>query len=181
MTMEIKTLAELTRLERWTTAFGPHGLMTDRVLKDEFAAEFVQKMIADTDLRPQIPSEVRDYFETARKLHIYGLFVYEFHALAADRALFACGFALRERYRQWMAQTHPHEPAGRAPTLRALLTWAKSEGLLSSARSDRSLAATADLRNFAAHPDMNAVATPPDSARVIADSAALINELWSPA
>lgn len=175
--MELKSLADLTKLERRTTAFGPHGLMTDRALNDEAAAQFAQRVIAESDLHAGVPVEVRDYFETARRLHIYGLFVYEFFALAADRALFACEFALREKYkaRNPAARNERKRPL----MLRALLKWAKSEGLLPSERDEARLLVLADLRNFAAHPEMNRIAMPPYSARIIASAAALINELWS--
>ncbi len=175
--MEIKTLAELTRPERRTTAFGPHGLTTDRCLKDEAAAALIQRVVVDADLHAQVPQDVRDYFETARRLHVYGLFVYEFFALAADRALFTCEFALRELYKTRVAQpqgqrTHP-------PMLRELLKWAIGEGLLPSEHDETRLLVLADLRNFAAHPDMNRIAMPGDSARMITSAAALINELWN--
>ncbi len=174
--MEIKTRAELIQPERRTTAFGPHGLMTDRYMKDEAAAEFVQRVIADADLHSGVPAEVRDYFETARRLHIYGLFVYEFFTLAADRALFACELALIEKYKIRRPETAATRK--RPPMLRELLKWAQSEGLLSSERDEARLLVLADLRNLAAHPEMNRIVMPPDSARMIASAASLINEVW---
>lgn len=96
---------------------------------------------------------------------------------AAERALFACELALRERYTGRASQ--PQSNGKRLPMLRELLKWAKDEGLLPSERDDARLLVLADLRNFGAHPGMNRIESSADSARMIADAAAPINELWT--
>jgi hypothetical protein len=176
--MEIKTLEELMQPDRRTTAFGPLGLMTDRVMKTEAAARFIQSTIAEYDLRDAVPEDVRGYFETARKLHTYGLFVYEFFTLAADRALFACELALRMRHAE------AKSGVARAPSREGgagfsyLLKWSSREGLCGGERSGEHLLTLAELRNFAAHPKMNRIVSPADSARMIETAAWLINGLW---
>jgi len=177
--MQIKTLDELMQPQRRTIAFGPHGLMTDRVMKTEPASKFVQSMIAEYDLHSTVPDDVRSYFETARRLHTYGLFVYEFFTLAADHALFACELALRLRHAEANIGVGRPRSRDRSPGLRALLKWAKEQGLYGGERSEEHLLVLADLRNFAAHPNMNRIGSPADSARMIQTAAWLINDLWS--
>jgi len=179
--MEIKTLDELMQPEQRTTAFGPHGLMTDRVMKTNAAARFIQSTIAEYDLRDTVPEDVRGYFETARKLHTYGLFVYEFFTLAADRALFACELALRLRYAEAKSGVARAPSRERGPGFSYLLKWARREGLCGGERSEKHLLILVELRNFAAHPNMNRIVSPPDSARMIQAAASLINGLWSEA
>jgi hypothetical protein len=61
---------------------------------------------------------------------------------------------------------------------RALLEWARREGLLPGTRSRVVDEALAELRNLAAHPVTHMVLAPPSSAGRIADVAEVINRLW---
>jgi len=177
--MDVRTIEELTVPDRRTSSFGPRGLMLDRRMQPEAGARFIQETIAPFDLAPAVPDDVRAYFDVARQLYIYGLFVYEFFTLAADRALFACELALRERYKQRSTGLYLEKPGSRPPMLRVLLKWAKVEGLLSNARSDEWLTVLADLRNFGAHPSHNRITTPGNAARMIETVATLISDLWA--
>lgn len=96
--MEIRSLEELTTPDGRVGRFGPFGLMTDRIMKPEASVRFIQGMIAEYDLCPDVPNSVREYFELSRKLHIYGCFAYEFFTEASLRAYFAVELALKVRF-----------------------------------------------------------------------------------
>lgn len=96
--MQIKTFEQLTARDERVGYFAPLGLMMDRVMKPEASVDFLQRMIADSDLCPAVPDSVREYFELARRLHTYGYFAYEFFTEAFFRALFALELALKVRF-----------------------------------------------------------------------------------
>ena len=77
VTMEIKTLAELTRPDQRTLAFTPLGLSTMGLLRGEDAAEFQQQVIAHCDLSENVAEGTRNSFERLRTLHSYGVLCYE--------------------------------------------------------------------------------------------------------
>lgn len=98
--MEIQSLEGLIRQNERVGHFGPLGFSANWILKPEASLRWVQAMIADFDLGPDVPETVRSYFELSRKLHTYGYFVYEFFTEASFRAYFAVELALKVRFLQ---------------------------------------------------------------------------------
>jgi hypothetical protein len=67
-------------------------------LEPEDAAEFQAATIARAVLADDVPQDVRDNFERARKLHLHGVLEYEFFTAAGDYALLVLEGALRARF-----------------------------------------------------------------------------------
>lgn len=91
-------LAELQRPDELTQRFTPHGLGISVQLSPEGAARFQTAAIAQAILANDVPQDVRDNFERARKLHRYGVLEYEFFTVAGDYALLVLEGALRVRF-----------------------------------------------------------------------------------
>jgi hypothetical protein len=79
-----------------TLAFNSFGL--GGRLEPEDAAEFQAATIARAVLADNVPEDVRNNFERARKLHLYGVLEYEFFTAAGDYALLVLEGALRARF-----------------------------------------------------------------------------------
>src|SRR5439155_12046374 len=62
------------------------------------AARFQAASIGRAVLADDVPRDVRDNFERARKLHLYGVLEYEFFTAAANYSLLALEGALRVRF-----------------------------------------------------------------------------------
>jgi hypothetical protein len=78
MDLDRSVLHELQKADKLTLAFNPHGL--GGRLAPEDAASFQMASIARAVLAENVPDDVRNNFERARKLHIYGVLEYEFCA-----------------------------------------------------------------------------------------------------
>jgi hypothetical protein len=105
--LERKTIAELMRIDSRTGRFGPHGLMTDRRLTDESAVEYIQAIVSDFDLPSSVPEQVREHFETLRRLHTYGAFSYDLFAMSTSAANTAIEFVLGVRFVDWYSHGIP--------------------------------------------------------------------------
>lgn len=176
-------------------------------LDPEDAARFQAQCIANASLAEDVPPEVRDNFERARKLHLHGVLEYEFFTAASDYSLLVLEGALRLRFVSHYDHEIPLVGNGGERTLRAenfdevrdarryelrgadgpyrlpvslsaLLDWARRERLLPGTRTRIVDKALADLRNHAAHPVSHTTWGPPDSARTLRDVAEMINRLW---
>lgn len=53
--------------------------------------------VAQFDLLPTVPEDIRIHFDTAKNLYLYAWFVYRFYPVAEQQALITLEFALRER------------------------------------------------------------------------------------
>jgi hypothetical protein len=89
-------LDQLIEPDELTLAFNPYGL--GGRLAPEDAADFQKASIARTVLAENVPEDVRENFERARKLHLYGVLEYEFFTAASDYALLVLEGALRVRF-----------------------------------------------------------------------------------
>jgi len=105
--MKRKTIAELMLVDSRTGHFGPLGLMKDRRLIDESALNYVQAIVADLDLPPSVPEQIREHFDTLRRLHIYGAFSYELFGVAASAADVAIELVLGVRFVDWHSSGIP--------------------------------------------------------------------------
>jgi hypothetical protein len=90
------TLLELQRPDESALIFSSLGL--GGRLEPADAADFQASTIARTVLAENVPDEVHDNFERARKLHLYGVLEYEFFTAAGDYALLVLEGALRVRF-----------------------------------------------------------------------------------
>ncbi len=186
--------------------FNPVGL--GGAMTAEAAAEHQARTIADAVLAGVVPEEVRENFERARKLHLYGVLEYEFFTAAPEYALMVLEAALRVRFltyydheipviRRGMPDTlraedfeavrgarktrlrRPDGSAAKLPVhLTALLAWARRERLLPGRRSRVVDRALVELRNHSAHPTGRTVEAPPGSSRMLRTVAEYINRLW---
>lgn len=93
---EADVLAELRRPDELTLRFNPCGL--GGRLAPEDSARLQAASIAQALLADDVPADVRDNFERARKLHLYGVLEYSFFTAAADYALLVLEGALRLRF-----------------------------------------------------------------------------------
>lgn len=89
-------LADLQRPDELALRFNPYGLGSR--LAPEDAARFQAASIAQALLADDVPEDVRDNFERARKLHLYGVLEYSFFTAAADYTLLVLEGALRQRF-----------------------------------------------------------------------------------
>ncbi len=105
--MERKTIAKLMQIDSRTGHFSPHGLMTDRRLTDASTVEYIQAMVADLDLPSTVPVQVREHFDTLRRLHTYGAFSYDLFGLSASAADVAIELVLGVRFVDWHSSGIP--------------------------------------------------------------------------
>ncbi len=199
-------LRELRTPDEATLAFNSFGL--GGRLQPEDAADFQAATIARAVLAENVPDDVRDNFERARKLHLYGVLEYEFFTAAGDYALLVLEGALRARFLAFYsdgiplvrgeadellcASTFEDVLAARRARLRgadgtthrlplsadALLAWARREQLLAGTRAKIIEGVLSERRNHAAHPVGHRINMPVDSARTLRDVAETINKLW---
>lgn len=199
-------LRELQTPDEATLAFNSFGL--GGRLKPEDAAEFQAVTIARAVLADNVPEDVRNNFERARKLHLHGVLEYEFFTAAGDYALLVLEGALRVRFLAFysdgiplmrgeteellLATTFEDVLEARRARLRgadgtthrlplsadALLSWARREQLLAGTRAKIIEGLLSERRNHAAHPVGHTINMPVDSARTLRDVAETINKLW---
>ncbi len=199
-------LQELQTPDEATLAFNSFGF--GGRLQPEDAADFQAAAIARAVLAEDVPEDVRNNFERARKLHLYGVLEYEFFAAAGDYALLVLEGALRARFLAFYgegiplvrgeveellrARTFEDVRAARRARLRgadgtthrlplgadALLSWARREQLLAGTRAKIIEGVLSERRNHAAHPVGHSINMPVDSARTLCDVAETINGLW---
>jgi hypothetical protein len=199
-------LHELQTPDEATLAFNSFGL--GGRMKPEDAAEFQATKIARAVLADNVPEDVRNNFERARKLHLYGVLEYEFFTAAGDYALLVLEGALRARFLAFYsdgiplvhgedeellrAGTFEDVLAARRGRLRgadgvthrlplsadALLSWARREQLLAGTRAKIIEGVLSERRNHAAHPVGHTINMPVHSAQTLRDIAETINKLW---
>jgi hypothetical protein len=156
-------LRELQTPDEATLAFNSFGI--GGRLEPEHAADFQAATIARAVLADDVPDDVRNNFERARKLHLYGVLEYDFFTAAGDYAVLVLEGALRSRFLVFYSDGIPLVRNGveellhaatfedvlvaRGARLRgadgvahslplgadALLTWARREKLLAGTRS----------------------------------------------
>jgi hypothetical protein len=200
------TLNELQTPDEATLAFNSFGL--GGRLEPDDAAEFQAATIARSVLADNVPEDVRNNFERARMLHLYGVLEYEFFTAAGDYALLVLEGALRARFLSFYADgvplvrgdieellrpnTFEDVLAARRARLQgvdgatyrlplsadALLSWARREHLLAGTRAKIIEGILSERRNHAAHPVGHTINMPVDSARTLGDVAETINKLW---
>jgi len=177
-------------------------------MEPEDAARFQKEAIAAATLAEAVPIDIKENFERARRLHLYGVLEYEFFTAAPEYALLALEAALRVRFISYYDHQIPIFHGDEAATLpaadfdavrearktklrrvdgskaelptylKALLAWARYERLLPARRSRIVDRALVDLRNHSAHPTGRTIEAPPGSSRMLRTVAEYINRLW---
>lgn len=199
-------LADLQTPDEMALLFNPIGF--GGRMEPEDAARFQMSVIADATLVGDVPLDIRENFERARRLHMYGVLQYEFFTVASEYSLLVLESALRVRFLSYYEKGIPVVRNGEEETLhagsfdvvrsaarssrlrgreevhplpvgaRGLLAWARQERLLPGSETRRVDHALGELRNYAAHPEGRTVLAPPDSSRMLRDVAEVINTLW---
>ncbi|MER6376896.1 hypothetical protein ABT255_53455 [Streptomyces mirabilis] len=77
----------------------------------ERSAEFLQRLVADCVLAPDVAEGSRREFDRLQRLFPYGLLDYDVFTVVDDRALLVMEQALRERFVQWCAGAVTFEDA----------------------------------------------------------------------
>jgi hypothetical protein len=202
----ISQLKQMQLPDPLSLLFNPIGFGGEMTPED--AAAHQASTIAGAVLADTVPETVRENFERARKLHLYGVLEYEFFTAAPEYALLVLEAALRVRFISYYDHEIPvfrKEGAGTLPAedfdavrgarrtklrradgskadlptyLKALLAWARYERLLPGRRSRIVDQALVGLRNHSAHPTERTVDAPPDSSRMLRTIAEYINRLW---
>lgn len=84
-----------------------YGLKSDPILSVEeilqgdsrsISLEYLQRVISDIQLIPQVPDPIKDEFQRAKDLFIFSYFRYEFSTISLRSALFAYETAMKMRY-----------------------------------------------------------------------------------
>jgi hypothetical protein len=199
-------LRQLQTPDEATLAFNSFGL--GGRLEPEDAADFQGATITRAVLAKNVPDDVRNNFERARTLHLYGVLEYEFFTAAGDYALLVLEGALRVRFLAFYSdgiplvrgdaeelvcvKTFEDVLAVRRARVRgadgathrlplsadALLSWARHMQLLAGTRAKIIEGGLSERRNHAAHPVGHTINMPVDSARTLHDVAETINKLW---
>lgn len=202
----LSQLQQLQLPDPLSLPFNPIGFGGE--MSPEDAAAHQARTIGAAVLADAVPETVRENFERARKLHLYGVLEYEFFTAAPEYALLVLEAALRVRFisyydheipvfRKESADTLPAEDFDAVrearktklrradgskadlPTyLKALLAWARYKRLLPGRRSRIVDRALVELRNHSAHPTGRTIDAPPDSSRMLRTVAEYINRLW---
>ncbi len=92
---------------------------------------YQRELIAEFELNPQVPHDIRVHFETAKNLFLYAWFVYRFYPVAKQHALATLEFALRERLALIDVDRYRKDAKPRL-TLYPLLQAAEKESLISN-------------------------------------------------
>jgi hypothetical protein len=119
--MKIRTVQELTAPGDYVRHLTPLGFDLQGRLTPEASLKFIQGMVADCDLAPEIPEHVRVHFDRCRMLHTYGFFAegYEFFTVAAQITYFALEIALGAAFMRDSPREIPLVRKNETLTLRA--------------------------------------------------------------
>jgi hypothetical protein len=71
------------------------------IFRGPITTDDLQELLRGCQLRSEVPEDVKSVFEMARKLFVYGYFVYEFYTLAGFVSILAVESALIHRFEQY--------------------------------------------------------------------------------
>jgi hypothetical protein len=133
--MKLRSFEELTAVHPITRRFTPLGLSTTHVMTRGVSAQFVQELVASSELAADVPEGVRRIFERLRTTHIYGLFEYDLFTVAESLAYLTFEGALRARfvaaYRGEIpfvsTRGEPEQAVGRRLTM-SFVSWDRGDG-----------------------------------------------------
>ena len=133
------------------------------------------------DLAPAVPSEVRDMWEAARGLLLYGWFYYAIYAIGEHQLRRVADAAVLHRYQQ--AGGPPNKKLGpegeqRWPDLMTRVDWLISVGIIPAEKRDR-WDLERGLRNETTHASIRHLTTPHEVLRVLDLLAGEIDALFA--
>ena len=134
------------------------------------------------DLAPTVASEVRDMWEAARGMLLYGWFYYAIYAMGEHQLRRVADAAVLHRYQQ--AGGPPNKKPGpegeqRWPDLMTRVDWLISAGVIPAEKRDR-WDLVRGLRNETTHASIRHLTTPHEALRVLELLAAEIDALFAP-
>jgi Domain of unknown function (DUF4145) len=134
------------------------------------------------DLAPAVAGEVRDMWEAARGLLLYGWFYYAIYAMGEHQLRRVADAAVLHRYQQ--AGGPPNKKPGpegeqRWPDLMTRVDWLISAGVIPAEKRDR-WDLVRGLRNETTHASIRHLTTPHEALRVLELLAAEIDALFAP-
>ncbi|MGP0100679.1 MAG: hypothetical protein ACLPUT_03535 [Solirubrobacteraceae bacterium] len=133
------------------------------------------------DLAPAVPSEVRDMWEAARGLLLYGWFYYAIYAIGEHELRRVADAAILHRYQQ--AGGPPNKKRGpegeqRWPNMMRRVNWLIEAGVVPAAKRER-WDGLRDLRNETTHISIRHLTTPHEVLRVLELLAVEIDALFA--
>lgn len=141
-------------------ATGEHSPPTGESWADEFLA---------VELAPLVPGQVRDMWEAARGLLLYGWFYYAIYAIGEHQLRRVADAALLYRYQQ--AEGPPNKKRGpegevRWPDMMTRVDWLIAAGIIPSEKRTR-WDLIRDLRNETTHASIRHLTPPHEALRVL--------------
>jgi len=94
VTTSLRTLQDLTEVDRRVRMFTPGGLSPNAPMTAENALVYTQQLLGDVELEKSVPDELRAHFDVVVEVHRYGYFRYELFAVAMTQAALAWEHAL---------------------------------------------------------------------------------------
>jgi hypothetical protein len=117
-----------SRVEAFVTVDLTTGERRQRTISDQYEA------IASFVLNDHVPTHVTIHSETAKNLYLYAWFVYRFYSVAEQQALATLEFALREKFRDFVATEIKKHPRAMEPGLGKLMKHAISGKFVANER-----------------------------------------------
>ena len=134
------------------------------------------------DLASTVPSEIREMWEAARGLLLYGWFFYAIYAIGEHELRRVADAAVLHRYQQAGGPPNKkldHEGEQRWPDLMRRVNWLIEAGVIPAEKRDR-WDSLRDLRNETTHVSIRHLTTPHEALRVLELLAGEIDALFAP-
>jgi hypothetical protein len=136
-------------------AFGEINLATGEE-RPMTAQRWAQRILA-VHLNDDVPADVRDLWEVARGVLLYGYFFYPLYMLGDEQLHRVADAAILHRYRQLGGPTHPR--TGDAPSFAPRLEWLIDNGHIPASLKVR-WDAIRGLRNLGSHAERQSLQMP---------------------
>jgi hypothetical protein len=175
---------------------------TNLVFGAKLDTDGLQELLRNSQLGPEVPNDVQKQFEVARKLFVYGYFVYDFYTQACLVSILAVESALIRRFTDYYgADFHLNKKKQQATAksyqevrrlvrkgwslddegsfrggLKSLLSWAGKKNLISKA--DVYAEQLPRIRGEFAHPSFQSVLPISMAQLVVTNSIELANALF---
>lgn len=138
------------------------------------AERWAEQFLA-VELEQHVPAEVRELWEVARGVLLYGWFFYPLYMLGEEQLRRVADAAVLHRYRQ--LDGPPDEQTGESPSFARRLRWLFDHGHVDRELESR-WQATRDLRNLGSHSDFQSLQMPHGSLSTLRVLAKEINTLF---
>lgn len=160
----------LSELLKKDIAFSPFVKVDKSGESHEITLEDLQKSVCDIQLIPTVPEGVREVFNAAKRLHIFGYFEYYFFTISQHYAFLALESALRNRYNEVSCK---HK---KFIKLYEIIKELVQKGIIPKGEANR-YDAGRNLRNFLSHLSNPPILIPTYS--LLKRVAYQINQIWT--